>query len=237
MSLKKGDLRDLVDNIIEIDSFKSKMGNDEDVITVAFSLKTKESGDDLVGFFEKGYGFILDADLTAGEQIDGTYKVFVEIERNKDSTSQIMELVDGLKNLSNLEKIKFRYYKNFRSYPVTQENLDAVVPNDPSVYHIMINENRLENYKNFFSKSYLDEVNMINDTLNIKKIYADPLNFKFIDFGNKEEINESIEEKININDYAEILFLTKYIGDYNITKYGNKIVFENENKSLVVERI
>ena len=36
---------------------------------------------------------------------------------------------------------------------------------------------------------------------------------------------------------AEIIFLTKYIGDYNITKYGNKLTFENNEQTLVLERI
>jgi hypothetical protein len=48
---------------------------------------------------------------------------------------------------------------------------------------------------------------------------------------------ENIKEKINVNDYAEILFLTKYVGDYNITKFGKRtLTFENKDKILVVER-
>jgi hypothetical protein len=237
MTLRQGDLRDLVYNVIEIDSFKSKMGSDENIITVSISVKTKETADDLVSFFEKGYGFILDADATSGEQADGTYKVFVELERNRDASNQIVELADGIKNLSKLDEVRFRYYKSFKSQPLTQENLDQMLPNDPSLYDIMINESRIENYKNFFSRSYLDSIDMIEDTLRIKKIYADPLEFKFVDFGDREKIQESLQEKINVNDFAEIIFLSKYIGDYNITKYGNKLVLENQGRSLVVERI
>ena len=41
-----------------------------------------------------------------------------------------------------------------------------------------------------------------------------------------------------MNDYSEILFLTKYIGDYNVMKYGTKtLTFENEGYTLVVERL
>jgi hypothetical protein len=237
MTLRQGDLRDLVYNVLEIDSFKSKMGSDENIITIAVSVKTKEAADDLVGFFEKGYGFILDADATSGEQADGTYKVFVELERNNDASSQIVELADGIRNLSNVDEIKFRYYKSFKSQPLTKEAVDEMVPNDPSVYDIMISESRIENYKHFFNKSYLDSIEMIEDTLRIKKIYSDPLEFKFVDFGDQEHIQESIKEKINVNDFAEIIYLSKYIGDYNITKYGNKLVLENQGKSLVIERI
>jgi hypothetical protein len=237
MTLKHQDLRDLIYNVIEIDSFQSKMGSDEEIVTISLSVKTKEAADDLVSFFEKGYGFILDADATPGEQTDGSYKVFIEIERNRDASKYILELMDGVKNLSNVEKIRFRYYKNFKSLELTKDNLDKMVPNDPSVYDIMINESRLENYKNFFNRSYLDNIEMIEDTLRIKKIYSDPLEFKFIDFGDKDQIQKSIKESINVNDFAEIIFLSKYIGDYNITKYGNKLVFDNYNKSLVLERV
>ena len=86
------DLRDLVDNILEIDGYKSKMGADKDIVTVAFATKTKESADDLAAFIERGYTFVLDADATAGEQADGTYKVFVEIQRDDAIGEQIMEL-------------------------------------------------------------------------------------------------------------------------------------------------
>jgi hypothetical protein len=37
MTLAQYDLRDLVDNILEIDGYKSKMGADKDIVTVAFA--------------------------------------------------------------------------------------------------------------------------------------------------------------------------------------------------------
>ena len=41
-----------------------------------------------------------------------------------------------------------------------------------------------------------------------------------------------------MNDYAEILFLTKYLGDYNISKFGDKtLTLEQADKTLVVERL
>ena len=62
--------------------------------------------------------------------------------------------------------------------------------------------------------------------------------FEFIDIDNNATIFESIEGRFDISaSYPEILFLTKYIGDYNISKYGDKLVFENEDKALVLKRI
>jgi hypothetical protein len=239
MSLQQYDLKDLVDNILEIDNYKSKMGSDKDIVTVAFATKTKESADDLASFIERGYTFVLDADATSGEQADGTYKVFVEIERDAAVGEQIMELANGLENLTGMGDIKFRYHKEFRSKPLTLEELNDSVPLESDLYGVdqkgMVES--LDNYTNFFNKSMVENVTMWGDMLTIKKAWADPIAFKFVDFGPTQTTLDSITESFNPNDFSEIIFLTKYIGDYNITKYGNKLTFENNGQTLVLERI
>lgn len=238
MALREGDLKDLVEDIFEVDAYQSKMGDDKNIVTLSFNVNDKQPGDDLVSFLEKGYNFILDADVTSGEQSDGKYKVFVELERNRDVHNNIVEMLDGISKLAEIEKFKFRYYKDFRSKDASIEEMTNSIPSDPDGYVVLANESNLNNFKNFFNKSFVDEINMINETLWIKKKYADPLAFDFVDFGDTLQILESIEGKFDLMEsYPEILFLTKYIGDYNISKYGDKLVFENENKALVVKRI
>jgi len=242
MSLQQFDLKDLVDDILEIDGYKSKMGADKDIVTVAFATKTKESADDLASFIERGYTFVLDADATAGEQADGTYKVFVEMERDDEIGEQIMELAGGVENLTGMGDIKFRYYKEFRSQPLTLENLEDTVPLESDLYGIDSDilkdmTESMNNYSNFFNKSMVENVTMWGDMLTIKKAWADPVAFKFVDFGPTVETLESITESFNVNDFSEIIFLSKYIGDYNITKYGGKLTFENSGQTLVLERI
>lgn len=237
MTLRHGDLRDLVYHIIEIDAYKSKMGSDEDIITLSFSTKTKESANDLESFLERGYEFVLDADSTSGKQSDGMYRVFVEIERDSEAPGQIMELADGVKKLCSLDALKFRYYKSWKSVPLTQETLISAVPTDPNNYGVKVNESNLENYKNFFNRSFVETVDMWDDVLRIKKQWADPVYFRLVEFGDKEEIFKSLNENLNVNDFAEIIFLTKYIGDYNITKYGNKLTLENGGKTVVLTRL
>jgi hypothetical protein len=238
MSLRKGDLKDLVDSVFEVDSFASKMGDDKNIVTLSFSVQDKKPAEDLANFLEKGYNFILDADSTAGEQSDGTYKVFVELQRERGIHDNINEIIDGVSKLANIDKFKFRYYKDFRSKDATLEEFQANIPEDPDNYGILAVESNLNNFKNFFNKSYVDSVNMLGDILTIKKAYADPLVFEFIDFNTNKNIYDSIEGTFNLMEsYPEILFLTKYIGDYNISKYGDKLIFENEDKALVVKRI
>ena len=134
MGLIAGDLNDLVLPVFEIDSFKSKMGDDKDIVVCSFSCMSEAPAKDLMNFFEKGYSYVLDADVTSGEQTDGTYKVFVEIERHKDIPNQIMEMLDGVGKLANIDKFKFRYYKSFKSQDAQMENISATVPLDKSAY-------------------------------------------------------------------------------------------------------
>lgn len=237
MSLRAGDLEGLVEDIFEIDSYQSKMGDDKNIITLSFNCKDKQPAEDLADFLEKGYNFILDADVTAGEQADGNYRVFVELERDQHAPDNIDEVINGITQLTNTEQFKFRYYKNFKSQPATLEQIRQDVPLDPDNYKLIANESNLANFKNFFNKSFVESIKMHDDILTIKKKYADPIHFKFLDFGKTQETLDSINESFNPWDYAEVIFLSKYIGDYNITKYGQKLAFENSGKTLVVERI
>ena len=55
MGLRQNDLEFTIDNIFEIDSFKSKMGDDKDIVTLSFSVKGEQPAKDLVNFVETGY--------------------------------------------------------------------------------------------------------------------------------------------------------------------------------------
>ena len=111
MSLRAGDLVNLIDSVFEVDSFSSKMGDDKNIVTLSFSVQDKQPAEDLANFLEKGYNFILDADATPGEQSDGKYKVFVELQRERNVGSNICEILDGVTKISEMPNLKFRYYK------------------------------------------------------------------------------------------------------------------------------
>ena len=43
-------------------------------------------------------------------------------------------------------------------------------------------------------------------------------------------------ESFDANSFAEIIFLTKYLGDYDIAKYGEKYLIENTGYTLVLTK-
>ena len=59
---------------------------------------------------------------------------------------------------------------------------------------------------------------------------------QIIDFDTNDKIMENINETFDVNAFPEILFLTKYLGEYSISKYGDKLLLENNGSTLVVKR-
>jgi hypothetical protein len=75
------------------------MGDDADIIVLSFKVNGKEPATDLMNFVEKGYEFVLDSDVSAGELDDGEYLVFVEISRRSTAPERIVEMLKDLKIL------------------------------------------------------------------------------------------------------------------------------------------
>jgi len=237
-TLLAGDLQLMVSSVVEIDSYKSKIGDDEKMVVLSFNVADKEPADDLARFLELGFDWVVDADATDGPLDTGKYKVFVEIERNKHVPERIMRLLNAVRKLTNIENFRFRYYKSFKTQLADEITIKNTVPLDKDAYSISIKENKLNNFSNFFSRSYLENIELLDDDITFKKMFAENLSMKVKDFGLKKVIYENLGGYIDIGESAisESIFLTKYLGNYNITKIGNSFVFENENQALVLER-
>jgi len=237
-SLREYDLRNFVSRIVEIDSFKSKIGDDEDIIVIAFTVDHEDPAKDLENFIEMGYDFVLDADVSPGELDDGTYKVYVEFERTRHAADQIREVLDGVEKITGIDNFKFRYFKSFKSQDATLENLETSIPKDKESYRISTERNKLENFQEFFINSFAEEIKLLDESISFKKIFGDTIKFKVITSGTKQEVYEAVKGPIVLEnkDMAEVMFLTKYIGNYNITKVGNVFIFENSNYAVVLEK-
>lgn len=136
-NLEAGDLKRLISATTHIDEYKSKMGDDADVCVVSFKVSGKEPATDLVSFVEKGYDWVLDADVSSGEKEGGDYLVFIELERTPELPKQIIRMVSEINNLTEfkLEQWKVRYQKINRDLELTEESLASVIPLTPTAYN------------------------------------------------------------------------------------------------------
>ena len=135
-NLERGDLKRLIHPELHIDEYKSKMGDDADVSVISFKVGGKEPSTDLVSFIEKGYDFVLDADVSSGEKEGGDYLVFVELERSKELPKEIMMILNDLMNLTeqNIEDWRVRYFKSVTDYELTEPVLASIIPLDSDSY-------------------------------------------------------------------------------------------------------
>jgi hypothetical protein len=238
MTLRSNDLEYLVKKVFEIDSYKSKIGTDEDICVLSFTVDSQDPAKDLANFIEMGYNFVLDADVSSGEMDDGKYRVYVEIERTPKVGAQVAEVIEGVKKLTALDDMRFRYFKSFKSEAATEENLAAAIPKDKQAYNVATEENELDNYDNFFSNSVADEIDVVDESITFKKIYSGPISFDIIDSGPRSKVYEAVTGPIMMesSSMAEVMFLTKSIGNYNINKIGGTFVFENRGWAVTLKR-
>ena len=120
----------------DLSEYKSKMGTDADVCVVSFKVSGKEPSADLVSFIEKGYDYVLDADVSSGEKEGGDYLVFVELDRTAELPKQIMQIMEDLMNLTeqDVSDWRVRYYKSTEDHDLTEETLEQIIPLSPEAY-------------------------------------------------------------------------------------------------------
>jgi len=136
MGLEAGNLRKLIHPELHIDEFKSKLGDDAEICVISFKVNGKEPAQDLVNFIEKGYSWVVDADVSSGEMDDGDYIVFLEIDRNRELPENVMAMMEDIMQLTNqdLSEWRVRYHSNTTDHDLTLEDLSEMVPLSPEEY-------------------------------------------------------------------------------------------------------
>jgi len=133
-SIEAGDLRDYVGNTFGVDRYKSKMGEDKDVIVVDFDTKYIDVAKDLENFIERGYNEVLDADSVSASNSAGNYKVFAEFPRTRQSVAEIDKLITELKILTEQNNWQFKFYKDSQRYEYDVNTLQNVMAVSPLQY-------------------------------------------------------------------------------------------------------
>jgi hypothetical protein len=148
--LEKNDLKRLVHTELHIDEYKSKMGKDEDVIVLSFKVTGREPAEDLVNFIEKGYDWVLDADVSSGELDDGDYLVFVESDREPQVADNVMSMMQDIMNLTDqkLDDWSIQIRSNPNKVPLSADNIQSNVPLTSGSYQARYGKKELDEMRN-----------------------------------------------------------------------------------------
>ena len=239
MSLQPKDLENYVSEIFTIDSYKSKMGQDKDIAVLAFEVMDKEPAKDLMNFIEKGYNFVLDADVSSGENRKGKYNVFVEMERDRHLPKRIADILEEVSKLTCIENWKYRYYKNVESKPYDISTAESEIPLSGDAYESMINEYNQVELDRFFNKGVTEQRYVKENVIEFGRHASGKVRMEVVEEGSTEELLTKYAGAVSLDEtsMSEVLFFTKFMGNYNIQKIGENLFFTNGNRTKVMKRI
>lgn len=236
--LRYGDLENYVSDLFTIDQYKSKMGEDEDVTVIGFRVKDKYPALDLVEFIEKGFNFVLDADMSSGEEYDGEYQVFVEIERTPKLVEQLTELLGGLKHLTKNKNWRFRYQRDPSSQEFNEDTVKGNIPLTKEDYAQRVLKIKNQDVQEFFDQGAVDITLNEHNEITFKRPFAGDVKAKFIAIGPYDAVKELIPGSLNLTETAQsqVLFLNKFLGNYDINKIGDKFLIRNKDQAIIIEK-
>lgn len=148
--LEQNDLKRLIHPELHIDEYRSKMGKDEDVVVLSFKVNGREPAEDLVNFIEKGYEWVLDADVSAGEIDDGDFLVFVELDRSSGAAENIITMMQDIMNLTDQDigEWTVQVRSNPSQIELTVDNIKNNVPLTSSTYLSKYGKKELDEMRN-----------------------------------------------------------------------------------------
>jgi hypothetical protein len=235
--LRAKDLQGLVQNTFLIDTYKSKMGEDRNVAVLSFRVKDRLPALDLMEFIERGYGFVLDADISSGEESDGKYSVFVEIERNRRLPENIKEIIEGISRLTDEKNWRFRYHKDWQGKDFSLENITEAVPASPESYDSFLQESKVNTVKTFLDSSLYDDIVVEGNVITLYRPFTDGMQFELKAIGDYKKIIELQKSDIKLDEQAvaETVYLNKIFGDYEIIKLGENFMIRKHDQALLIK--
>jgi hypothetical protein len=237
--LRHSDLSDAIDHVFTVDQYQSKMGKDENTIVLRFRANGKEPAIDLMEFIEKGYSFILDADMSAGEESDGSYSVFVEVERSPDAPNEILELLNGISRLTDVRKWRFRWYKDSIGKEFNIDNFSSSIPLTPEDYQKLVGDQDSVEISEFFNKGAVDAVfENSKNTITFHRPFSTPLTVKLIALGEYNLLKNVLAGGIQLDESSQnqVLYLNKFLGNYEIHKIEEHFLIRNDERAVIIQK-
>jgi len=237
-SLRQGDLKNYVSEVFTVDQYKSKMGEDQDIVVLGFRVKEKYPAIDLVEFIEKGFTFVLDADMSTGEEHDGQYQVFVEMERNHSLPGHLKSLLNGISQLTDNHDWKYRYQKSLNVVEFSLSSITEHIPTTPEEYKAKILEFKTQDVQEFFDQGAVDVALESDNTLTFSKPYSGDLTATFVAIGDYDDVKQTVPGPLSLDEASNshVTFFNKYLGNYDINKVGDKFLIRNGTRAVVIQK-
>lgn len=129
------DLEGMMKSTVHIDEFASKMGDDDEIIVASFFVRDHQAAKDLMNWFEKGYDFVIDSDMSPGEIKPNRYLVYVEMKRRSNVGEKLNEMLNDFNTLTEYkDSAAWTMHYNGKDTPWSVEEFNRQVPRTPAEY-------------------------------------------------------------------------------------------------------
>lgn len=226
MALQQGDLRDCIDNVISIDTYRPKLMPDN--IVVCFKILDSECGIDLRYFIDKGNFETLDTEVSLYPSEDNKYSLFVEFDRTYKFPEQLLKLIKYIEKLANQQEWKFTsYLYDIEPVALTFENIKKFVR------LTKLTDSHVDTYimLTTFFKGYLKDIH--KNIINIKTYNGD-ITLKYIGETDDTKLESFVEDqKIDLlsQEKVEVPFLSDL---YHILNLGEYLVIRRTDTDKIL---
>ena len=106
MTVKYGEMTNLVNAVVSIDQYKPKIGEASETVVLAFEVDVKQAANDLSNLIETDVVESLDVDTSQGPNNKGKHMVFVEFTRDSSlKTGMLLSIASNERRIILLEAI------------------------------------------------------------------------------------------------------------------------------------
>lgn len=217
-SLRPEVLKDLIFEIISVDEYTPKIG--EDNIVVAFQVMDNfDAAYDLSSFIEKSPVNVVDTEASETPNVDGRYLVFVEFERNGEFIEKLLTLIKTIENVCPDPGWKLQLY-----------GVNDPIDLDFDELSSNIELSRQETISEFFDNAGIS-VETNDNTIRLRSVYGD-LHYQLGSGFVTESYVKSLLDKGYDLDSTR---LSSMLGEgYDVLKSGSQYIVGHNGKFVIL---
>lgn len=132
-NLFEDDLKNMVEPVVSVDDFESKI--DDQTLVIAFYVKNDSAAEDLSVFLERSrFEYVMDTEVSQTTNKDGDFLVFVEMDAKGKSIDQISTQTLEITRIASIlvgKNTKWRLKNNrvlgTKTVPLTENNVKVLL--------------------------------------------------------------------------------------------------------------
>lgn len=240
--MRAGDLCDLLLPLISIDEYESKVS--AEAVVIGIYVHDKDAASDLNRFIQKSALQILDTDISPAPDSHGYYLVFIELDKSKQLTSQIVSILHEISPLVGINdwRLRIRGEDDLIDINASKNNHEELEKLSASLSK-MLHENAYSVLE-YLSFSELSNASRDGELL-ILEGFGKRASFRVVDFGKTETVLEcnklnSAAQDFSMTGVSSSRMLENMLGEnWNVTNFHGTFVLLNQNdagKCLILRK-